>query len=50
MREHILAYCKRQQQQAINNKDWASAQDYQDMHSMWQKRFEDEDAKKAIAA
>lgn len=50
MREQILAYCKRQQEQAVKNQDWASAQDYQDMHTMWKKRFESEDAKKALAA
>tara|TARA_Y100001934_G_C12218623_1_gene709641 strand:+ start:581 stop:754 length:174 start_codon:yes stop_codon:yes gene_type:complete len=50
MRDTVLAYCKRKQQEAIAAQDWASAQDYQDMHSMWKKRFDEAEAKQAIAA
>jgi hypothetical protein len=40
MRDNVLAFCKNMQQQAINAQDWATAQDYQDMHSMWKERFD----------
>jgi hypothetical protein len=40
MKNSILAYCKKMQQQSIKAQDWPAAQNYQDMHSMWEKNFE----------
>jgi hypothetical protein len=50
MKDSILIFCNKMQQLSIEAQDWPAAQNYQDMHSMWAKRFEQNELERAKAA